>query len=922
MESLDNKDNRAIHLLGIAFVLLAAGIGAAGYISYRNYEDQYRAGVEHQLSSIAHLKVVELAHWRKERLGNASIFFGNEVFSSLVSRSFNNPNDHVAQRQLWIWLGKVQLGYSYERLLLFDVRGTLRMSLPDSKEPVASSILKRAAIVMHSEQIHFMEFYRDELNQRIYLTIMVPILGEKRGSPTQGTLVLRMDPETYLYPFIRSWPTVSQTAETLLVRREGNGAVFLNDLRFQKNAALNIRLSLEKEDLPATKAILGQEGIVEGKDYRGVPVIAAIRAIPDSPWFLVARMDLSEVYGSLKERLYLTILFVVALLISVTTFIGFVWRKQRTQFYREKYEAAAALGESESVMQAIADAAQDAILMMDPEGRISYWNPAAERIFDYTSTEAIGQELHSLIAPLHYHEAYHAAFPLFQQKGQGAAVGKTLDLEAIRKDGEEISVQLSLSAIQMKGAWHAVGVLRDVTESRRVDEALRENQSRLADIIEFLPDATLAIDNEKRVILWNKAIEEMTGIPAAEMIGKGDHAYSIPFYGQARPQLMDLVFLNHKEIAARYPSITREGDSLMAEAFCEALHNNKGAWVFAKASPLHDQSGNIVGVIESIRDITEQKRIEKTLQKREEEYRTLVENASDIIFRADITGVFTFVNPVTLRITGYEEAEVIGKKYLTFIRPDMRDETMKFFGRQFVKGIQETFLEYPILTKEGHEVWLGQKTKLLMVDGHVVGFQAVARDIGDRKRMEAEILALSNTDQLTGLNNRRGFLSLAGQQLKLAERNKSGMLLFFADLDGLKWINDTLGHEEGDKALIEAADVFKVTFRASDILARLGGDEYAALAVDINKEFSEIFTARLKSLIDTRNNQENRRYRLSISVGCSYYNPDNPCSIDELMASADKLMYEQKQIKKALLLQGASLSSRNPHPSMSDESMP
>ncbi len=121
--------------------------------------------------------------------------------------------------------------------------------------------------------------------------------------------------------------------------------------------------------------------------------------------------------------------------------------------------------------------------------------------------------------------------------------------------------------------------------------------------------------------------------------------------------------------------------------------------------------------------------------------------------------------------------------------------------------------------------------------------------------------------------------------------------------------NDTLGHEEGDKALIEAATVFKETFRASDIMARLGGDEYAALVVDITDQNSEIFTARLQSLIDKRNHQENRRDRLSISVGSSYFDPENPCSLDELMAHADQLMYEQKQKKKGTLLQDASLSN-------------
>jgi len=138
------------------------------------------------------------------------------------------------------------------------------------------------------------------------------------------------------------------------------------------------------------------------------------------------------------------------------------------------------------------------------------------------------------------------------------------------------------------------------------------------------------------------------------------------------------------------------------------------------------------------------------------------------------------------------------------------------------------------------------------------------------------------------------------------------MLLFFIDMDGLKWINDTLGHEEGDKALIETATLFKETFRTSDIIARMGGDEYVALAIEITETNSEIITGRLQSLIDKRNNQETRRYRLSISIGYSYYDPENPCSIDDLIERADKLMYEQKQNKKSLLPQASALSNGNP----------
>jgi len=171
-------------------------------------------------------------------------------------------------------------------------------------------------------------------------------------------------------------------------------------------------------------------------------------------------------------------------------------------------------------------------------------------------------------------------------------------------------------------------------------------------------------------------------------------------------------------------------------------------------------------------------------------------------------------------------------------------------------------------------------------------------DLTERKKTEEEIQSLSMTDQLTGLYNRRGFLTLADQQLRFSERHKKDMLLFFADLDGMKWINDTLGHEEGDNALREVSVILKDTFRASDIVARIGGDEFAILAIDTTGIYPEIIMARLQNKIDMHNTKGGKRYKISISMGTAYYDPANPCSLDELMSRADKLMYEQKRRKK------------------------
>jgi diguanylate cyclase (GGDEF)-like protein len=272
-----------------------------------------------------------------------------------------------------------------------------------------------------------------------------------------------------------------------------------------------------------------------------------------------------------------------------------------------------------------------------------------------------------------------------------------------------------------------------------------------------------------------------------------------------------------------------------------------------------------------------------------------------------------------------------GKEYFRFMRPFVTETAcLKCHAAQGYKegdirgGISISIPMEPLRAIErSRAAELTLAHSFLWIIG-LVGVGAGTRRLRSqtllREKLEEELLSLSITDPLTGLHNRRGFLSLAGQQIKLSDRNKRGVQLYFADLDGLKWINDALGHEEGDKALIETATVFKETFRTSDIVARLGGDEFAALAIDTTEVNSQIFTARLQNLIDTRNNLRNRRYRLSVSVGYSYYNPERPCSIDELMASADKLMYEQKQNRKGLLPQGASLSSGNPHPSMHAES--
>ena len=167
----------------------------------------------------------------------------------------------------------------------------------------------------------------------------------------------------------------------------------------------------------------------------------------------------------------------------------------------------------------------------------------------------------------------------------------------------------------------------------------------------------------------------------------------------------------------------------------------------------------------------------------------------------------------------------------------------------------------------------------------------------ERKRLMTELRNLSLLDDLTGLNNRRGFFALAEQQMKLAKRQRRGVLVMLADLDGMKKINDTLGHEKGDLALRDTATILKKTFRGSDVIARIGGDEFAVCIVEDEKSDEDIVTSRLQKSLDKYNNTETRPFTLSLSIGFARCGCGSSCSVDEMLSKADKLMYEQKKSK-------------------------
>ena len=474
----------------LVFVLLVAGIVAVGYLYYRHYEKQYRTEVEHQLSAIADLKVNELARWRKERLGDGNLLFKNAFFSALVRRFLEKPEDADVRQQLQTWAEKFKTHYQSEQVSLLDAQGITRLSAPAGLNPSCPETQRLASVALRLGQIIMEDFNRHGRGDPVYLAVLVPILDGSDANRPLGVFVLHINPAAFLYPFIRRWPTPSQTAETLLVRREGNEAVFLNELRFQTNTALNLRAPLDRVTLPAAQAALGREGIFEGIDYRGVPVVSALRTIPDSPWSLVARMDTTEVYAPMRAQLWQVVALIGALLFGAGACVGLVWRHQRSRFYREQYQMSEAMRASELRYRRLFESAKDGILILDAEtGMVVDVNPFLIKMLGYSHEMFLGKK----VWELEFFKDIIANQDNFAELQQKEYI-RYEDMALETSDGRRIEVEF-VSNVYLVNRQKVIQCnVRDITDRKRAEAAAQrsaqELQEKNAELERFLYTAS------------------------------------------------------------------------------------------------------------------------------------------------------------------------------------------------------------------------------------------------------------------------------------------------------------------------------------------------------------------------------------------------------------------------------------------------
>ena len=704
---------------------------------YKSESGQIIKEKHEYLDAVINIKLDQVADWKKERLSSAQFLPTIGKFIKYTSNLNSNINDVEAKEYFSnVLLRSKENGY-YENILITDINGQILFDLDTGYTTIGEERLKEIKSAVQKNGVVFGNFYNDPGFNKILFNI-ISIIKDNDGVPI-GCLIQQVDPNKSLFTLIKKLPTLNKSIEILLFKRVNDKIVYLNELRHKKNSALSLKIPLSDTNVVSVKAVLGARGIIEGQDYRGADVLADVKTVPGTDWFMVTKMDKDELYSELYYRAGAISLVALFIILLTTLSALYIYKLQQNSIYKNLFLKEKELSETQEEYRTALYSIGDAVITTDTQGNIKQMNSVAETLTGWKEIEVKGKSLSEVFKVINEETNVAVENPVNHVLRNGAVVGLANHTMLISKKGNKIPIADSGSPIKNSDGkiTGVVLVFRDQTEERIKEKVLQESNEKFSKIFKHSSDSiSLTQLSTGKLFEINDGFVKMFGYTREEALGKTTFELGLWANQNDRIKMLEMIRLNGYVKNFEAVGIQKNGNLIIAIISGEFVDLNNEKFLLL-----------------SLKDITERKKTENDLKASEENYRLIFENNPHPMWVYDIeTLAFLAVNNSAIAKYGYTKDEFLSMT-IKQIRPQEDVDRLM----ENIKGVTEGIDEAGIwrhLKKDGTLIYVEIVSHTLDFEEHKAEM-ILASDVTEKIRAERELkesqerlsLALTSTKQ-------------------------------------------------------------------------------------------------------------------------------------------------------------------------------